>query len=344
MLTRRHRSEDFIVLKENDRIIRDQSEVAETFNEYFTNITKDLIIYDHSAFSDQTHLKRIPEVNNEAANVFSFRFTNHHVLKMVVEDFKTNKPQEYDFFPPQAVKASSGSIAKPLSDLVNTIITTVLDNWKRGQITPLHKMGSALDKTNFRPVTVLPAFSKVFEKIIHMQLTEHFKSIFHDYLFAYRRFHSCPTALLALTEDWRAELDKHNITGTVAIDLSKAFDCLPHDLLLEKLNFYGLEKNSVSLLRSYLSSRYQRVKLGNTFATWMGVHTRVPQGSLLGPLLFNIFMNDLVFAVENCRLLSYADETKLYLSHHDPRALEEDMTPLWGKEYKENGKGKSTCA
>lgn len=92
-----------------------------------------------------------------------------------------------------------------------------------------------------------------------MQLTEHFESIFHEYLFAYRKFHSCPTALLALTEDWRSELDKHNIIATVAIDLSKAFDCLLHDLLLDKVNFCGLEKNSVSLLRSYLSSRYQRV-------------------------------------------------------------------------------------
>lgn len=134
---------------------------------------------------------------------------------------------------------------------------------------------------NFRPATVLPAFAKVFEKIIHMQMTEHFESIFHDYMFAYRKFHDCPAALLTLTEDWRAELDKRKVIGAVAIDLSKAFDCLSHELLLEKLKFYGVSDNSVALSRSHLSCRYQRVKLGHTFSAWMGVSAGVAQGYYL---------------------------------------------------------------
>ena len=152
-----------------------------------------------------------------------------------------------------------------------------------------------------------------------MQMTEHFELIFHDYMFAYRKFHGCPAALLTLTEDWRAELDNRKVIGAVAIDLSKAFDCLPHELLLEKLKFYDVNDNSVALLRNYLSCRYQRVKLGHTFSTWMGVSAGVPQRSLLGPLLFNIFMNDLAFAIRDCRLISYADDTKLHLSHKDPQ-------------------------
>ena len=155
-----------------------------------------------------------------------------------------------------------------------------------------------------------------------MQTTEHFQSILHDYMFAYRKFPGCPATLLTLTEDWGAELDKRKVIGAVAIDLSKAFDSLPHELLLEKFKSFGVNYNSVALLRSYLSCRYQRVKLGHTFSTWMGVSAGVRQGSLLGPLLFNIFMNDLTFAIRDCRLISYADDTKLHLSHQDPQAVE----------------------
>ena len=195
MLTKNRVPEEFITLKEERTFVTEQDQVAETFNDYFTNITKSLISHKHCAFKDQVHVSQIPKPQNGSLNTFSFDRTNQHIVKDVLDNIKPNKAPGYDSIPPQAVKASSKSIAKPLSDLINIIITRsqVPDTWKHGQITPLHKKDSVLYKANFsRPVTVLPVFAKVFERVIHLQLSKHFETIFHDFMFAYRKHHACP--------------------------------------------------------------------------------------------------------------------------------------------------------
>ena len=124
------------------------------------------------------------------------------------------------------------------------------------------------------------------------------------------------------------------------MDLSKAFDCFPHELILEKLKFYGLHDRSIQLLRSYLSSCHQRVKVRTTYSSWMGVSAGVPPGSILGPMLLNIFMNDLIYAVKDYRLIRYADDTKINLAHQNPQIVEEginrelDNTMQW---FQQNG-------
>ena len=117
---------------------------------------------------------------------------------------------------------------------------------------------------------------------------------------------------MVLIEKWKKRLDKNGTCGAILTDLSKAFDCLPHDLLLAKLHAYGLNYNSLKLLSSYLSNRKQRVRLGNTFSIWHDILTGVPQGSILGPLLFNIFICDLFLFTYNVDIANYADDTTPY--------------------------------
>ena len=116
-------------------------------------------------------------------------------------------------------------------------------------------------------------------------------------------------------EDWKEALDKDMYVGAVLMDLSKAFDCLPHDLLVAKLEAYGVSQGSCKLLESYLGQRHQRVKIGDFFSTWSKIIKGVPQGSILGPLLFNIFINDIFYFLKYCSMYNYADDNTLSYCH-----------------------------
>ncbi len=138
----------------------------------------------------------------------------------------------------------------------------------------------------------------------------------------------CQTTLLRIVEDWKEALDNNMYIGAIIMDLSKAFDCIPHDLVLAKLKAYGVGDQSCNLIASYLSNRHQRVKLGENCSTWQEMIKGVPQGSILGPLIFNIFINDIFYFVNKSKLYNYADDNTL--SHCDKSAenvkktLEED--------------------
>ena len=132
------------------------------------------------------------------------------------------------------------------------------------------------------------------------QLFCHFVAIFNKLLSAFRNGHSCQTLLVKCIEDWKTALDQNKHVGVLFTDLSKAFDCLPHNLLLAKLRAYGLDISACSLIASYLSNRRQRVKIGNARSEWISLSKGVPQGSILGPLLFNVFINDMYLFIDKC--------------------------------------------
>ena len=123
-------------------------------------------------------------------------------------------------------------------------------------------------KTNYRPVSVLPIFSKVCEKVLEIQLSDFFDKIVDPYLCAFRRGHGCQTTILRFVEDWRETLDKNYYTSDVVMDLSKAFDCLPHD----KLSFHGVSSHSVSFLKSYLTNRKQQIKISSILTCRKACH------------------------------------------------------------------------
>ena len=130
-------------------------------------------------------------------------------------------------------------------------------------------------------------------------------------LCAYHKKYGTEHVLIKLIDSWKQALENNNFVGTVLMDLSKAFDCMPHGLLISKMKAYGLSNNACIFMSSYLSERYQRVKISTEKSAWTPILKGIPQGSCLGPFLFNVFMNDIFYFMETCALTNYADDNTL---------------------------------
>ena len=156
--------------------------------------------------------------------------------------------------PPRLIKESSRAIAGLVAKILNTSIaySRCPSHWKMGQVMPLFKKDEELYKRNYRPVTVLPCLNNIFERLLSEQMRDFYQGLLSDFISAYRRSHSCETALRKLTEDWCACRDRKELVAVVSMDLSKAFDTIPHPLLLGKLKAYGLSNSACALFADYL--------------------------------------------------------------------------------------------
>jgi Pyruvate/2-oxoacid:ferredoxin oxidoreductase delta subunit len=268
-----------IILCEDNTIINDKCEVSEKFNTFFSTVADKIgedIVYDPATHPSIVEIKNHVDVEKN----FEFQHITSDKIEKIIDKIHIKKVSGFDNIPAKVIKQCKPIVSNQLTSLINLSIDTGVfpDSLKKAQVTLLHKKNDPLSKTNYRPVSVLPVVSKIFEKVFETQLSDFFDTIFSPFLCAFRRGHGCQTRLL---ENWREALDKNYYIASVLMDLSKAFDCLPHAILLDKLSAYGVSDHSVSLLKSYLSNRKQQIKVNSVLRNWADIHKGVPQGSIL---------------------------------------------------------------
>ena len=188
------------------------------------------------------------------------------------------------------------------------------DKWKEAKVLPLHKSGDDDNPSNYRPISILPVLSKIIERHVHNHLYKYLDeyNLIYEFQSGFRPKHSCETALLRTINTWLKAIDESKIVGAIFLDLQKAFDVVNHEILLDKLSLYGMSQVTLRWFRSYLYNRKQKVTANGYYSDFKNIISGVPQGSILGPLLFILFIND-IFMHENVNCSDlYADDSTMY--------------------------------
>ena len=292
--------------------------IAQTFNEYFANIACKLA----EKFTGVR--KAIQQAN--ANTTFKFEFVNEAQVQKRIKELKNGKSTGLDGISVKLLKASASSISPHLTHLLNLSLISgkVPDLWKRKRVTPIHKSGSKLLCSNYRPISIQPIPLKILERVIYEQLAAYLKEtgILDPYQSGFRRNFSTATAIIDVADFIMDELGKGNYVGAIFLDLAKAFDCVDHPLLLSKLQALGIIENEILWFTSYLDERKQVTLINGCMSEEvLEKPFGVPQGSVLGPLLFLVHINDVTSYV-NCKSHLYADDTVLLVADKSAQNIE----------------------
>ena len=297
--------------KINNQLISDKKTIADKFNSFFVNIGPELA----SQIPGQAGKSFKDYLNDPNKQNFSFDLINEDTISSITKNMKPKSSCGIDGLSTKLLKFITIEIIKPLTLIINQCLTTGIfpDKLKIAKIVPIHKKEEKDILNNYRPISLLPSVSKVIERVMFNQIYAFFQTnkLFYYSQYGFREKHSTDLAALEMVDRLAMEIDKGETPLNIYLDLSKAFDTLDHDILIYKLSYYGIKGTALNLCKSYLTDRKQLVELDNSKSDLKNITTGVPQGSILGPLLFIIYVNDIQKASKIFKAIMYADDTSL---------------------------------
>ena len=299
-------------------------DIAHNFNDFFVNIGNSVENKIPTAKNNFSAYMKKRNVDSLFANP-----VDEDELMNMLGNLNTSKSCGPYSIPSNLLKQHAVLFLKPLLVLLNTSLEEGVfpDFLKLAEVCPIFKKNDKNKCENYRPISLLSNISKLYERMMHTRLYGFFEKfqLFYKHQFGFRKQHSTNHAILSIIEDIRNSLDKREFVCGVFIDLEKAFDTVNHKILLQKLEHYGVRGICNSWFNSYLSNRKQKVKFKDKCSEYLDITCGVPQGSILGPLLFLIYINDMNCAVTSSSVFHFADDTYLKYSSSSEKNIRKNM-------------------
>ena len=298
----------------NNSKMYDKKCSANEFNKFFINIGPDLT----SNIQQPRDISFANYLTDNFPHTFSFTPVTSNMVTEIINKLHSKSSTGFDSVSTILLKKVKNELVEILTLIINQSITTGIfpQKLKIAKVVPLHKKDDPTILNNYRPISILTAISKIFEKVMFQQIHRYFNNynIYYSNQYGFRQYHSTELAQIELIDRVVTDMDKGKLPINIFIDLTKAFDTIDHSILLHKLNHYGFSTIALSLMESYLNNREQYIDLDGTTSSYMTLKSGVPQGSILGPLMFIIYINDMHKSSKMFNYISYADDTTLMVS------------------------------
>ena len=328
-----------IILVENDITTSDNKDIAEKLNSFFIdtvdNLEIEAFLFENtniistaklddiiSKYENHPSIRKIKE-NIENGNKFTFKDMTSLDFENEILKLDRKMANLQNDIPTKMLIKTYDIISNYLSEYYNKAKQEhkYPTSLKMADVIPIHKKDEKTLAKKYRPVSLIPVVSKLFERNMYVEIIDFIEESLSPFLLGFRKGHSTEQCLVVMLEAWKKALDDKEYADAILTDLSKAFDCLNHDLLIAKLDAYGFSHEALKFIRSYLKDRKQRTKVGSSFSNWTDIKYGVPQGSIYGPLLFNIFLNDIFYFINDICIANYADDNTPYATNKDISSL-----------------------